>query len=252
MRAYWACRDIGNFGDLITPYILFKLGYSVSFCENTLKENHVFLSGSILQEATHRTTVIGSGFGARSQKTKHPDIKMVRGKVTDEMLVDQGYDGVGVYGDPGLALPNLYHPKIEKKHRLGVIPHYIDDPYVPDDCKKINVLDPVEKVVDDIISCEYLISSSLHGIIVAHAYKMPCLWVKFSDKIAGDGMKYEDYFTSVGIISYTATNLIEKKYSSNIIEDIPTNTGSIDSVYDNISRFLTDFYSTSKIYSVVL
>ena len=31
MYAFWGCKDIGNFGDMVTPYILEKLGQKVEF-----------------------------------------------------------------------------------------------------------------------------------------------------------------------------------------------------------------------------
>ncbi|WP_124103196.1 hypothetical protein [Klebsiella pneumoniae] len=59
----------------------------------------------------------------------------------------------------------------------------------------------IEFVVDEIISCEYILSTSLHGVIVAQAYDIPTLWIKHND-INTDGIKFYDYFDSVGIKPY--------------------------------------------------
>jgi hypothetical protein len=60
----------------------------------------------------------------------------------------------------------------------------------------------IEKFVDEVNECEAILSSSLHGLIVSHAYGVPATWCDITntkDSIAGDGTKFLDYMMSVGI-----------------------------------------------------
>ena len=84
---------------------------------------------------------------------------------------------------------------------LGFIPHYVDyqkeNTGGHDEIKLLNK-NPVE-VMRQVNKYDSIISSSLHGIIVAHSYGIPAGWWKPSDKLKGDGSKFEDYAKSVGI-----------------------------------------------------
>ncbi len=67
----------------------------------------------------------------------------------------------------------------------------------------INLADPnIENVINNILSCQYILSSSLHGLIVSHAYGIPAIYFK-KGYIFGDGSKFIDYFQSVDIPEYS-------------------------------------------------
>ena len=146
----------------------------------------------------------GPGFMFEDQRVRSYPRKVcaVRGPLSRNKLLEQGIECPAVFGDPALLFPRYYNPCIEKKYTLGIVPHMYDEWLTrvvdQDDVLIINIKGGIEKVVNDIKSCHYIASSSLHGIIGADAYHVPSLWIKFSDKVAGGKFKFCDYFASVG------------------------------------------------------
>lgn len=133
----------------------------------------------------------------------------VRGKLTRAYLQKQGIDCPEIYGDPALLLPFLYQPVRKKKHKIGIMLHTRDkeNELIRQMVKKavVNAIfidivnyDRWESVIDRIIECECIASSSLHGLIVADAYKIPNVWIRFGDDTFEGEFKYLDYFSGVG------------------------------------------------------
>ena len=198
-----------NFGDVLNPLLLHKLTGKKILPVKALyyKKNHFFAIGSILNRATRYTTVWGSGFISEDSHCQEKPLKVlaVRGPKTRQILLNDGIDCPKVYGDPALLLPKVYYPKIIKKYKLGIIPHYVDKNNewlsTVKNNPEIKILNIQENnpftFIDELLSCEKIASSSLHGIIVADAYVIPSTWIEFSDKVMGNGFKFLDYFASV-------------------------------------------------------
>ncbi len=225
---WWRGANDSNFGDAITPYIIEKLsGKKVQYSNKYCLKPFYLVTGSILCNANKNSIIWGSGIVEQKQKIKKPNkILAVRGPLTRKRLLELGYECPKIYGDPALILPKIYNPKVTKRYQLGIIPHYVDYEEIykvidNKNIKVINLLDPIEKVIKEIKSCKYTISSSLHGIITSHAYGIKSVWVGFSNKLDGDGTKFKDYFCSVKIKPY-------KPY--NFKDNIPNTSELVNSV----------------------
>lgn len=205
---FWSRYEPRNFGDWIGPYLYEAFTGKRPIHCSPLKNARecIFSAGSILRRITEpdRAIVWGSGIISEADEFARPrNVLAVRGPVSAHRIRAQGYRCPDVYGDPGILLPLVYHPNTRRvTGRIGVIPHYFDFTEIKritnSDLHIIDVTRPVEDVIDDICTCEKTISSSLHGLIVSHAYRVPTIWITSVNDLIGDGSKFIDYFESIG------------------------------------------------------
>lgn len=228
----WRGLNHRNWGDDINYYFIKELTgrpvvslFNFRLARKFNFENYLCI-GSLLGMpgyANENTIVWGAGsFGElKGNLPKH--ICSVRGKLTREILIRKGIECSEVYGDPALLLPLVYQPhrgdqcsiaassvqEVQKaSYRLGIIPH-IDDLHHPvieeirdKHADEILIIDLAhyEKwtdIIDQICSCERILSSSLHGLIVSDAYQVPNCWIELSGKLLGGHFKFCDYASSV-------------------------------------------------------
>jgi pyruvyltransferase len=207
---FWSVYYPPNFGDLVGPYLYQRLtGENAIFrVPDGLSRRSVYVTaGSIMTLVEGNAIVWGSGIMSRSATFPAPWRTLaVRGPRTRDRFRELGYPCPDVFGDPAILLPRVYQPpRRDLTHQVGVIPHYHDfsevrgwfahDPTI----KVIDVTHPVDQVIDQITSCARTASSSLHGLIVSNAYDVPSAWVRFSDRLGGDGIKFLDYYASGGV-----------------------------------------------------
>ncbi len=206
--AFW-CRipSRANFGDALTPWLMQKITGRYPKFRPASDPRHKFLvTGSIIQYASAPCTVWGSGIMNVHDRPTSPDITVtaVRGPLTHNNLLEAGIQVQPVYGDPALLLPYFYQPPVNKTHTVGLALHFADAPRLlatRDFDKSIKIIDmqqPIETVIDDIVSCDCIASSSLHGIIASHAFGIAASWIEFQPLPSGDGSKFRDYLSSIG------------------------------------------------------
>lgn len=213
-----------NYGDLLGKYLVEKItNKKVVWVKPSAFSLHDLISpiyvtiGSILTHVNKKCVVWGSGIISKAYPIKKAKFLAVRGPQTRKHLLNQGFDVPEIYGDPALLLPRHYHPEIKKEYEIGIVPHYKDFKKVSEWYKKdesILIIDlmtnHVEETTNEFLKCKKIVSSSLHGVIVAHAYDIPAVWQKFSGDVFGDDIKYQDYFESVKITPYQSEIINDK------------------------------------------
>lgn len=165
-----------------------------------------FTVGSIIKRVHKNSIVWGSGIIKHDEEVAEAKFLAVRGPRTRKRLLELGYDVPKKYGDPAVLLADIIDNTVEQKYELGIIPHYLDYEAVYDRFKnepRIKVIaletNDVVSTTFEILECEAIVSSSLHGIVVPQCFKILALWVIFSEKLSGDNTKFYDYFESVEI-----------------------------------------------------
>ncbi|CUH82009.1 polysaccharide pyruvyl transferase family protein [Tropicibacter naphthalenivorans] len=214
-------NEVWNWGDAISPYLFEQVtGRApevVNLTEMTT-EPHLMICGSTLKWATSGSILWG--IGAISQTTpfvlgdvRPKQVAAVRGPLTQKRLLEAGVPCPDVFCDPALLFPKYYQPPhAQKRYRLGIIPHYVDQSapelaqfHGRDDVRVIDITQSdapeparIHRFIDQVCACDAIVSSSLHGLIIADAYGIPSKWAILSDKVVGEGFKFRDYFQSVG------------------------------------------------------
>ncbi len=174
-------------------------------------------------------------------------IHALRGEKTRKRLSEiLGSDISCILADPGLLSPLLVKSS-EKKWCIGIVPHYVDKDeeifkkmleYYPNS-KIIDVQDETKHVLKELSMCKYIISTSLHGLIIADSYGIPNCWCEISDKILGNRFKFHDYFSSFG----TDREFFDLRNGNfpKIDKDFKCNFKSINQVYEKQKELIECF-----------
>lgn len=231
---YWKTKK--NFGDLLTSYLLQKFTRLSS--EWSEPENaELVMVGSILEHLPQDFSGVIAGAGKLHEKTK---LKFPKAKILAlrGYLTAKGLRGNYVVADPGLLADELV--KIEdKEYDLGLVPHWTDTTLEKNPIFKrfkpkiIRVSDDPLKVISEIGKCKKIVSSSLHGIILADAFGIPRR-IEIAPRMIshagqeGGLFKWEDYSSSIntkleiGLTQEIDRNIIIEKQNElfDVLEEI--------------------------------
>lgn len=200
-RSYW-WTGRPNFGDVLGPLLL-KHFANVKVDWSPLVSADLISVGSLLHMVPKNWPGIIAGSGTLFENTPRAFTRAqvfgVRGPLTAK-----GMRGSFALGDPGLLANELV--VAYKEHNLGIVPHWSDTEleHRPE-FKNFKPLiirpdgDPLE-VLRQIGSCRKIVSSSLHGIIVADAFGIPRR-TEMTPRFLKEGgdWKFRDHNEAVGV-----------------------------------------------------
>jgi len=217
-KVYWWENESAknNWGDVVNRYIISKMSNKPieSIIRDTESPGVLRAIGSVMHHGIKEGDTIwgtGSIHNAPLPKDLNLDIRAVRGPLTRSLLIKNGYECPEIYGDPALLMPRFYNPTVERTNIVGIIPHFseIDNPITISMLERhpylklIDIRLGYEEFIDSLKSVEYVLSSSLHGLIAADAYGIKNAKIDIpGPQHKGNAWKYMDYFASVNRMSH--------------------------------------------------
>lgn len=195
-------RRPNNFGDLLGPMIIAAILKKQLEWRNTENGSKLLSVGSVLHFAKDGDTIWGSGRNGKTAEDRHSfsrlDVRAVRGPKTQAFLHSKGIDVPDVFGDPALLIPSLDREEFVKPTsgaKTLVVPNLNDPKSSSRDPNVLNPRSDVRECIGRIVDSEFVVSSSLHGVVIADAFGIPNRLVKAAHE---DSFKYDDYYLGTG------------------------------------------------------
>ena len=182
------------------------------------KKQKLLSIGSVLHFANNGDCLWGTGRNGKVEDKLHTfsklDVRSVRGPLTRQYLLEKGIPCPEIYGDPAILAPLMYPESIMcptgPSQDVVIVSQLNDDLSFYNGYEKLLVsprLYPGD-FIKEILKAKTIVSSSLHGIILAEAYGRNAI---FLDSGSGETQfKYDDYYQGTGRKTYHITSKIDE------------------------------------------
>jgi pyruvyltransferase len=192
MKAYWALGSgRGNFGDLLTPLVARHHGVDPEWVER--EDAELFAIGSIAELIPHDFAGVVLGTGCMFDAPvafPRANVLALRGVFTARLA--------GLHppllADLGLLAPDLIRRPRKRDVPIGTV-RAGGDPRPPMGLE----LDPLAgepvRLIEQAARCQRIVSSSLHGIVLADALGVTNMWDPYP---TAPPFKFRDYASAYG------------------------------------------------------
>lgn len=218
IRLYWL--DIKNLGDQLSPRIVERvLGRPVAWA--AVEDAELVALGSVVEHILRRRwrrflrrgrepiSFWGTGFikAGRERRLGSFRILALRGpqsaarfRLPAERLA---------LGDPGILVADLFQPRelqAAGDSEVLLCPHVLEEDAEwvgllasRLSAQRLSLASDVLTVLSAVRRAKLVVSSALHGLVVAHAFGVPAVWVApEGPKLIGGAWKFLDYFSAFG------------------------------------------------------
>lgn len=243
MKLYYHEAPAGNFGDDLSPWLFSR---AIPDWPDLADDEHcIFGVGTILTEGNlskfPKPIVFGSGGTYKTLPAQtiraRCDFISVRGPLTRDLF---GLPGDMRLGDPAIYLPRLLGPAAQDgTGRTVFVPHHLS--LVGDlgagiqtaiaqelDLAIVSPRLAFETVIDGIRGADLVITESLHGAIIADAFRVPWRAVALSPMF--NTFKWRDWGRSVGIEPEIQTAFGMTNLASSVLRKVRRRTGLFSGV----------------------
>lgn len=236
-----------NFGDEMTKWILRRVTNKKLKSVSCNYQGKLLSIGSVMHYAKNDDYIWGTGVNGKiktntntyiSNKINRLNIHAVRGEKTKQILIKHGLKCPDVFGDPGLLFSHLY-PEFKAKpikNNIKIFSHYHDKKFFESEefnqVNKISIIHAdwsFEKILNEILECEFLISTALHGLIIADSFNIPNRYMRVTE--SEHLLKFDDY--------YSGTNRHTYKYARTVNESL--DMGCVERCEFNLKELIDSF-----------
>jgi len=220
---YWSPDDHRgdeNFGDYLSKVIVENIiDKKYGEIKNDMKYNadgvkkRLFAIGSILHHASDHDVIWGSGVNGKDLGQKisasNLDVRMVRGPITRKVLLNYNISCPPNYGEPGLLVSEFFGDIDidEKKHTFSLVLNLNDTLLYEDKDYLIYPNWGLDRVIQRIRESEMVVSTSLHGLVIAEAFGVPARHLL---SFAEPTFKYIDYYRGTGRFDVQFAHTLEE------------------------------------------
>ena len=213
MKLLYYKPDKPNFGDDLNPWFWQRaLGNSFSKIDGN-DDSLILGIGTLINDFLPKNRPIhilgsGAGYGTKiPSKSEYWKVHFVRGPLSAEAIQ---VDKSNAISDPAILLYEWIEKKSKKEHNVSFMPHYAIDSlklrsavesaglfYISPSAKR-------DEIIDQVNSSERLVTSAMHGTILAEALRVPWHPVITSRDILP--FKWKDFLLTVDL-EYKPTQL---------------------------------------------
>lgn len=221
-----------NLGDylslIVVEYMLKKHGLDLN--TQIDKTEYLYAIGSIIGFDLQDATIWGSGLLRKENAFRlvrsKLDIRAVRGPYTKQYLDKMGFKCPKVYGDPAVLMPIIYSSNAKKKYSCSVVLHHASRMR-----EHITELEDIglhyieikttdyKHFIDEIAQSDMVISSALHGIILAESYGVPTVYLRDAEIV--QDFKFGDYYSGTGREQYEYARTIDEAIRVKPVNTLP-------------------------------